>query len=1316
LSRRRIVDKDAVVEKEREDERVVVDFCTSSDVSFVCSTRFADKDKADMENKLCAIEDVCLLPQNIEKSSPNRCRKIDDIDNADILYELDKAKREGWDSEHTEVLPSTVIQEGGDSTNVEVPPHLMNEENKVNSKLKFALLNCRSLGQRKANLLSLIEEQNLDILALTETWYYTSSQLPTIPGYKVWYNFREQEEHGGIVVWVKETIETSTVPTPKLVGKTGTEQVWLRCIINKECTIRLGTVYWPQDLKKDESENFLDEIRNQLVEADKSGEECYVIGDFNCHMYKLFEPITGIRDQYASTGWNQQGRDLFALIKGAGMDVLNITCGNKPGWTRTQKFKSGKTERAVLDLVLFKGKSTRHSLYVDNKKIHWSGSDHHLVSWTRDNTPVEMKSKKKKTPRWDVTNIKNDWDKFRKFLDEIVLSKSDTYSNAEMERKFNLNLRWITEAASETIKQTGKKTNNPRKDFKKILSEDVQFLTAERAEMRRDHREANRNKDTTEMSRIARCILEKTRDIKRQEDHEVQQKTLKLCDDMANKDHKDMDLYKHVSDFKSQKSQTFGLKKEDGSYADSAPDIDNLLTDMWENQIYKKRKWDTDTDNRTIDLDISEEDKKVTQEFTDKPITIQEVDLAIKHLKTGTSHGTTQVAPEMLKNTGPQFRENLRTWMNMCFEDGILPAINEIMRITMLHKKGPTSTLKNYRSLAVGCNICKILLKIIGWRIEIVAEFLEILGEMQAGLRNGRRTQDNLIILDTIFRYVRESQANDHKLMIAMMDISKAYDRVDRDILWEKMNKYGFSKKILNFLSGTYKDARGVIHFQGIESSEKRLEIGLKQGCVLSPILFAIYICELERKLLATGIGPLIGGQRMPGMMFADDKIIIAPFSQFQALLDVVGEFAHRNKIEFSGAKSIVIPLYRDADPNIKWKVGYLYNDEGEKEDIVMSECVGGKYLGVQLKRGKPHYAKHLEDAQTKAKRFLWPIGRMIKGLGRKIQVTHKIWEIYCIRRIIYGLDIAEVNQSCIDALDIIQNKVARMALEATPWTKKVVLQGECNFQPFVFRIMKEKLNLLAYLSSLEDTRWAKKALIQQREWLDRDMKREGWATKKNPDYWFQQVVMLANELQIPQAVYLNDNTASKGASGIEVRNSMIRKYNTDKERHVDRRDYLRYYRDQWYPKIDVTICKWDGSYFWRQLKTGLLAEKYDDRFDFNSGIPQNIRDKTIFNRSCPVCDQPDSIEHALWICTAIKEKNRERKVFIPVQYKDRLVRELSFITDLENITIHEAFLVTLWLLSADQPFQLKMDIGCWIKKTLESRQELVRLKEPPEP
>ena len=173
------------------------DYTCDADIS-ACSSICAVREEKDMEDKLWSFEDTCLLPIDIEKSSPKGCRKIDDFNSDDIMKEVIKAAEDRrLNGPIKDTLKTSKILQG---------------------RLKFGLLNCRSLGKGKANLLSMISEQKLDICALVETWIYVDSEIPEIPGFKMWFNLRESDKHGGIIVWVKDTMATVKVQTPKLSG------------------------------------------------------------------------------------------------------------------------------------------------------------------------------------------------------------------------------------------------------------------------------------------------------------------------------------------------------------------------------------------------------------------------------------------------------------------------------------------------------------------------------------------------------------------------------------------------------------------------------------------------------------------------------------------------------------------------------------------------------------------------------------------------------------------------------------------------------------------------------------------------------------------------------------------------------------------------------------------------------------------------------------------------------------------------------------------------------------------------------------------
>ena len=87
------------------------------------------------------------------------------------------------------------------------------------------------------------------------------------------------------------------------------------------------------------------------------------------------------------------------------------------------------------------------------------------------------------------------------------------------------------------------------------------------------------------------------------------------------------------------------------------------------------------------------------------------------------------------------------------------------------------------------------------------------------------------------------------------IDFKKAYDRVWRAGLWERLRQIGIGGKTIRMIQALYKDHRRKIATPWGDTEWEECQRGLKQGCVLSPILFALYIADLEQRLLEGGEG-----------------------------------------------------------------------------------------------------------------------------------------------------------------------------------------------------------------------------------------------------------------------------------------------------------------------------------------------------------------------------------------------------------------------------------------------------------------------------
>ena len=218
---------------------------------------------------------------------------------------------------------------------------------------------------------------------------------------------------------------------------------------------------------------------------------------------------------------------------------------------------------------------------------------------------------------------------------------------------------------------------------------------------------------------------------------------------------------------------------------------------------------------------------------------------------------------------------------------------------------------------------------IIANRLQLAAETSDILGDIQFGFRPNMSCADNLFILDTVIETVKRLKK---KYMMALLDIIKAYDRVPRELLWEKLEYYGVPRRLLNVIKASYNNASSIIRFQNVTTGRKNISLGLKQGCVMFPILFSLYIADLGVLLQRSGYGAWIEGSRIPGMFFADDIMIIwEEEKKFQEVLYILADYASHWKLQFSATKSFVLPIHRPMNKEKTWVMGFSPVD-GEAE------------------------------------------------------------------------------------------------------------------------------------------------------------------------------------------------------------------------------------------------------------------------------------------------------------------------------------------------------------------------------------------------
>ena len=207
-------------------------------------------------------------------------------------------------------------------------------------------------------------------------------------------------------------------------------------------------------------------------------------------------------------------------------------------------------------------------------------------------------------------------------------------------------------------------------------------------------------------------------------------------------------------------------------------------------------------------------------------------------------------------------------------------------------------TPNNWRPIALQPAIVKILDFCIKERLD---GYADIIHRNQGGFKSSEGTAEHLYVLGEIFQYNKP-------MYLHFMDMSKAYDMVDRETLWDKLQTiYKMPDNLITMMESMYEDTHSIVKTHTRLSHAQRTTRGLLQGALTSPILFNFYINDLITELLEdrnVKYGARINTMLINCLMFADDIVLIAQNNeQCRALTKIVDDWAVKNGLEFNPDK-----------------------------------------------------------------------------------------------------------------------------------------------------------------------------------------------------------------------------------------------------------------------------------------------------------------------------------------------------------------------------------------------------------------------------
>ena len=226
--------------------------------------------------------------------------------------------------------------------------------------------------------------------------------------------------------------------------------------------------------------------------------------------------------------------------------------------------------------------------------------------------------------------------------------------------------------------------------------------------------------------------------------------------------------------------------------------------------------------------------------------TMQELTDAIRSLANGKAVGTDGVSVELFKvtlNGDPALHRRLLDIVVRIWRGGEVPQQWKYTIIMVLHKKKDRTECGNYRGILLVAHAGKILLKIISRLLGEYCERVGILPEEQRDFRPNCSTTDMMLVIRRLQELARKKQI---PLYVCFIDLTKSYDFVEQTLLWTVLARFGVPQIMISVIRQFYDGMRACVRLDDrVCSRWFAVEQGLRQGCVLAPVLLNIFFAAV---------------------------------------------------------------------------------------------------------------------------------------------------------------------------------------------------------------------------------------------------------------------------------------------------------------------------------------------------------------------------------------------------------------------------------------------------------------------------------------
>lgn len=219
-----------------------------------------------------------------------------------------------------------------------------------------------------------------------------------------------------------------------------------------------------------------------------------------------------------------------------------------------------------------------------------------------------------------------------------------------------------------------------------------------------------------------------------------------------------------------------------------------------------------------------------------RPVTSQELLDISKSFKRNKAPGYDDITINIIKDTIDIITEPLKNIINLTFTAGVFPEKLKTAKVTAVFKNDNPQKVENYRPISILPSFSKFFEKALHNRIMDFLDKFNILNPNQFGFRKNHSTSLALThLINKVTSAVDESKITGG----VFLDLSKAFDTLDHNLLIHKLDYYGISGVALNWIRSYLENRQQFVQYNGRQSVKQNIVCGIPQGSILGPLLFS---------------------------------------------------------------------------------------------------------------------------------------------------------------------------------------------------------------------------------------------------------------------------------------------------------------------------------------------------------------------------------------------------------------------------------------------------------------------------------------------